>query len=89
MNKHTQGDWKIHEFISDNIHRINSHGICICDVYNSGNDDFAIANAHLISAAPDMLEALTQVLHDLDCMGKISDSAEIKSRAAIAKATGD
>ena len=85
MNKHTQGDWKLEKTMIGTV--VVSHGYVVSEIVGISDADYA--NAHLIAAAPDMLEALTQVLHDLDCMGKISDSAEIKSRAAIAKATGD
>lgn len=67
-------------------------GICTVHIDNGkpisegGNDspprDEAIANMHLISAAPDLLEALKEIL-------KIRSGRTVKAaRAAIAKAEG-
>lgn len=50
------------------------------------------ANANLIAAAPDLLEALVQAVRELDYMKKYDDCLacpfEEKARAAIAKAEG-
>ncbi len=46
------------------------------------------ANARLIAAAPDLLEALIDAVCALECCGKDYPAAE-KARAAIAKARGD
>jgi hypothetical protein len=45
------------------------------------------ADAKLIAAAPELLEALKDALCALDCCGKDYPAAS-KARAAIAKATG-
>jgi hypothetical protein len=45
------------------------------------------ANARLIAAAPDLLEALKDALCALECCGKDYPAAT-KAHAAIAKATG-
>jgi hypothetical protein len=45
------------------------------------------ANARLIAAAPDLLEALSVVL--LECEEKLMEATQRKARAAIAKATGE
>lgn len=52
------------------------------------------ANAHLISAAPDLLEALRGVLAMLELLNRVGANDPIESRvfqarAAIAKATGN
>ena len=57
--------------------------ICTIEVYNDQHD--AKANARLISAAPDLLEALQVVLSVADRKTVEFD----KARAAIAKATGE
>lgn len=46
------------------------------------------ADARLIAAAPDLLEALQDALCALECCGKDYPAAS-KARAAIAKATGE
>ena len=58
------------------------------------NDDALAckANAHLISAAPDLLSALQSLLHSAESLHAACDYSEPKSfeiaRAAIAKAKG-
>jgi hypothetical protein len=50
-------------------------------------EDEQEANARLIAAAPDLLEALKDALCALECCGKDYPAAT-KAHAAIAKATG-
>ena len=45
------------------------------------------ANAHLIAAAPDLLEALQEVVKVLDGAG--CEAATVKAKAAISKALGE
>ena len=55
---------------------------------NKDHDELWMANARLIAAAPDLLEALESVLGNcLDSQGLAA--AHAKARAAIAKATGE
>lgn len=62
----------------------------ITEANPEASDDIERANAHLISAAPDLLEALKDCLacwpHDFNSHGE--ELAEAKARAAIAKAEG-
>jgi hypothetical protein len=61
---------------------------CFEDV--AGGDAEAAANARLIAASPDLLEALCEIEDVLSNMGRDADHdglAEV-ARAAIAKATG-
>ena len=63
------------------------------DAYGFGDDEeegreLALANARLIAAAPDLLEALCMVLDDPDALDGRPRTYECV-RAAIAKATGD
>jgi hypothetical protein len=59
--------------------------------YGPNDAPEAEANARLIAAAPDLLEALELMLENLDAMYVVSpaSSAHKKARAAIAKATGE
>jgi len=80
--KHTPGPWKIVRDASDFIQGVEVDSGWICDTqFNSIPS--CEANAKLIAAAPDLLEALQEVI-------KISDRNHIawdKAKAAIQKAT--
>ena len=85
MSKHTPGPWKwwtTHE----GAHRINPHkgGLVIasCDTRNPFSEEQE-ANARLIAAAPDLLEALKETLAD----GGLSGATRDLVREAIAKAS--
>lgn len=82
---------------SDYYHR--SATICECWVKNSADDDDVLvpelsraeANARLIAAAPELLEALRQmidVMMDCEFGTPAHAKAEREARAAIVKATG-
>ncbi len=83
MSAHTPGPWFYEKpfFVTTNHH-------AICRMKNTLRDDTE-ANARLISAAPDLLEALM----DLTTLYEISSGRDpvfvSKARAAIAKARGD
>ena len=64
--------------------------IQICELPFHHHDEENEANARLIAAAPDLLEALKEMLdsHEDVCTG-YGEGAADKARAAIAKATGD
>jgi hypothetical protein len=97
MSKHTLGPWEIGGvFDNDGIPEI-----VIIHKAAAGNLGVATAlgglraqeaNAHLIAAAPDLLEALKAIvksLDDQDDEGLIEHAQQmIDARAAIAKATG-
>ncbi len=93
MTKHTPGPWmlgdsdlRVSQFSihgkttnrHSTIARMVSmeHGMAIEEIY---------ANAHLMAAAPDLLEALQNLEND---DGRIPDHAWAMVQAAIAKATG-
>lgn len=91
MDKHTPGPWKYSTSPQPNGCPIigNTKGLGVAMLMHSVNDahhrETAIANAKLIAAAPDMLEALQELLLITGIDGTFSD----KARAAIAKATGE
>jgi hypothetical protein len=81
MSKHTPGPWRFEP------HSVGSNYMLIYCSNTPGEGDnvrgyCGAANARLIAAAPDMLDALLAMLHDDD-----HDLACAKARAAIAKAT--
>ncbi len=100
MTKHTPGPWKFSaESIDPEWSVVTTAGGSVIANVNDRHDQ--PANASLIAAAPDMLEALKEALSHLDenarflrdiqaHAGKVSDafSSADKVRAAIAKAEG-
>ncbi len=94
--KHTKGPWKL--FVSNDARphsvflsidvgsiAINHYGFADKNGVISSQQ---FANAHLIAAAPELLEALKDALCALECCDKDYPAAT-KARAAIAKATGE
>lgn len=64
--QHTPGPWhSIRQFATDDSHQVRTAGpgsIVIADCGRQSCDDGVIAaNAHLIAAAPDLLQALTDL----------------------------
>jgi hypothetical protein len=88
---HTQGEWQLHYF-GDNGNRqcrIHSNNVTIAKVLQI---DEADANAKLIAAAPDLLEALHQVMEELNQQMRKQNrltftKAELIAQEAINKAT--
>lgn len=91
MSGHTPGPWAIEkESESHSIVNRSFEGDewCVAEVYRE--TDMAIANANLIAAAPDLLDALESVSSDLERIAGVlfSDSLKV-ARAAIARAKGE
>ena len=100
MSGHTPGPWRLDH--SDDVELRNhvgisseSHSLLAQIVWKMDDDERSPsceANAHLIAAAPDLLEALQSIvksLADQDDEGMIEHAQPmIDARAAIAKATG-
>lgn len=100
MSKHTPGPWEIEE--ESGGHSITNRSFtgdewCIAEVY--GKTDTSIANANLIAAAPDLLDALESVTkmaikgdqYSYDDWGQdyVEDPRVTKAKAVIAKARGE
>lgn len=85
--KHTPGQW----FVEKNC--VMSQGRCVARLDWEIRDVIDDANAHLIAAAPDLLEALISVLNDsvdIECGDRILVRPHVDMiQAAIAKARGD
>jgi hypothetical protein len=88
MSKHTPGPWYIDPIKAhaNGNRRIMAEQCTPVAVV----PDHLVADARLIAAAPDLLEALQQVVHEWDTNPNVITYAELMraSRAAIAKATG-
>ena len=91
-NKHTPGPWSFYTEPQPNgCPVVGSNGLLICmlghSVRMADQKEIALANARLIAAAPELLEALKDILSnclDSDGLSRAYENA----RAAIAKATG-
>jgi len=96
MNKHTPGPWAV---VDNGIWDVSVVGeATICHINNKGewfpkdgtqmgrSQNKMLADARLIAAAPDLLEALKEVY---DWCYPTDSAWAIKARAAIAKATGE
>lgn len=88
--KHTPGPWRLSGHSEDSPEKLSvedGYGYFIAEV------DFGLAqkaNARLIAAAPELLEALESILASSDAgNAAILDRLTSKARAAIAKATGE
>jgi hypothetical protein len=89
--KHTSGPWRIGRQDDEVVIVDATSGPAICDVYGDHNGE-RDANARLIVAAPDLLEALEQLLRAItDVTTSMEDLgyAEDQAVAAIKKARGD
>ena len=82
MNEHAQSTW---EASGDQVVTID--GNSIADVYGGQTFDECEANAHLISAAPNLLEVAKLVVSDGHT--SIPIAIQDKALAAIAKARGE
>ena len=87
--QHTPGPWKATYWHDEDTDQggwdisVNGHLLPLCDMETDGSDDIE-ANARLISAAPDLLEALKGLL--MHPLGAFENEA---ARAAIAKVKGE
>lgn len=93
--KHTPGPWKAIEHKSVNL---NDYIQILAGSWDIAHNKFSArnweeeqANARLIAAAPDLLEACQAALNDLyrQMDSQMTEETEQKVKNAIAKATGD
>jgi len=97
MSNHTPGPWNLVKRKNNEvkIEHTNRHTkgassltiakVTVCDSWFTEQ----MANAHLIWAAPDLLEALCKLAQLYDAMGAPRGPCRIIADAAIAKATGE
>jgi hypothetical protein len=86
--KHTPGPWSIYSITFKGYHQIaGAQGGRVCQVLPF--EDEYKANARLIAAAPDLLEALKNMCEGFSTLKDSDFPALAKARAAIAKATGE
>jgi hypothetical protein len=94
MSEHTPGPWTCepndsHQFDirGDYWEVATAHGFCGANGGPPTSMTESIANARLIAAAPDLLDAIKQIVSDTDSPGQFGMALEA-AHAAIAKATG-
>lgn len=104
MSQHTPGPWSLSSSDKEIRQQIVTGGIAIkaynrrfdaeCAIFNIpsneafGGFDEAVANARLIGAAPDLLNALKEFLHPYQSGSLTERERNEKAQAAIAKAEG-
>ena len=84
--QHTPGPWSV--AIGDGCFVVETNDASIRFVIHGSNQEGDAANARLIAAAPDLLDALCMVLDDPEALDGRPLTYECV-RAAIAKATGE
>ena len=96
--RHTPGPWVIDDAFKTSTVITNDTGIVICQIHGCGPG--ATADGHLITAAPDLLEAISKFVAFAERHGEVvfsgggmsaidaMNACTTKARAAIAKATG-
>lgn len=100
-SKHTPGPWTLADDGTPFVYKIGERGSNVFSLSVQGGGhpsdvasfDERVANARLIAAAPDLLDALIEIVEDLTHEdhepGDWSQHVVVKkARAAIAKATG-
>ena len=97
MSKHTPGPWTVYEDAEEPTFTVQheiapSYYIPIWGKLFASNppSDEDKANIQLIKAAPDMLEALEDIIADAEYLALVGDNhaRRMKAKAAIAKAKG-
>ena len=97
MSKYTPGPWMVDESLYLGAINAGKRHIAMANFYNSHDENFRvdreqqIANAQLISAAPDLFEALKIILeYPYGDASPLDDPLVIeRARAAIRKAEGE
>ena len=87
--KHTRGPWKVgEELASDGDFVIKAtSGYGIGQAWNLNGNTENAANAKMIAAAPELLEALHVMMKTFEGLEAIHNDAYRQAKAAIAKAT--
>ena len=85
--QHTPGPWAIYVNAPSDvvIRKMSKDGYELCAIARVSS---GYANAHLIAAAPELLEALDAALKLIELVMPIDGDVTRKARAAIAKAKG-
>lgn len=87
--KHTPGPWAVYQSRGNSRLRVMSDAVPydVATMNHAGNDEAEAANAHLIAAAPEMLDALRYMVANAEAEGW-SGLMLGDARTAISKAEG-
>ncbi len=89
MSEHTEGPWGVqYDYRVEHGPMVAGEGFLIAKAEPKPFGGSGKANARLIAAAPELLEALEAAKHMIDT-GDVSDMALDKIDAVISKAKGD
>ena len=94
MTKHTPGPWKCSQHLGHPAWSVHvdsgdrGRGLIIVDGVAGIDREHRLANARLIAAAPELLEALEYIGRFIDPTAKDAETMVKHARIAIAKATG-
>jgi len=86
MNKHTPGPWTIRE-TATHVTVVGANNETL--FHDDKRISRVIQDAHLIAAAPVLLEALENCIGNINQERGFADELEAEIRTAIAKATGE
>ena len=87
--KHTPGPWFVGETLSTRGACIVGDGDSVVCEFDGRHGETVEADARLIAAAPDLLEALHQLINEANVFEAAPARLLNNARKAIAKATGD
>ena len=86
MSKHTPGPWRVVKDPTNLSLQVYGQTLALFECWRRSDEQTELANARLVAAAPDLLEALKEVFADHDAVNRLSWVN--RAAAAIAKATG-
>jgi hypothetical protein len=87
--QHTPGPWSVVEDRVPSSLEIFADKSAICECWRRADVATEMANARLIAAAPELLDALNAMIDEFEGCYADADPTLINAKAAIAKATGE
>lgn len=84
--KFAPGEWRIGAVVGKDVY--GPEGLVLAQCWRENMDE-AKANARLIAAAPELLEACAEFVHKVDAGEARSKQSYAQMKAAIAKALGE
>ena len=84
--QHTPGPWRATQGQLGSIVLVGVNGRAVAKIFRDGNRDDFEANARLIAAAPELLEAAQELLLYVGAAGALGREAATRAHATIAQA---